>query len=81
MAPRQWARRYWPDAAWIEGEGDYAFVAYCRQVTVTLHETRERAEASKMAKDGHGCGGGCYKRHRVFSKQEAAAEARRKRAS
>src|SRR4051794_3885381 len=53
------AKCRWPKAAWVAGDGPFALVAYCGTATVTLHETRAGAEASKRSIDWTACGGKC----------------------
>jgi hypothetical protein len=58
----------WPWATWIEGEGAFASVSYCRgrwKTTVLLCPTQREAELKKAAIDGQGCGGRCVRLHRV----------------
>ncbi len=59
------ARCAWPDAAWVEGEGRWASVAHCRDLTVMLHKTLDDARAAVDAIDRKACGGGCQRRHEV----------------
>jgi hypothetical protein len=51
------------DAAWVTGEGPYLVLAYCRELTVTRHQTLERAIRTKRCIDGAGCGGNCVGVH------------------
>ena len=60
-ARRKWGRK----AGWIEGEGQYALLAWCRVLTVTLCQTRGEAEEKKEYIDEIGCGGFCYKKHEI----------------
>lgn len=60
------AKCIWPRAAWVQGEGRFALLAYCRVLTVSLHETAEAAEDSKAFIDEFHCGGMCYGRHEVL---------------
>lgn len=57
------AWRRWPNAVDIEGDGPIAFVTYCRDIKVSLHETIESAQAVRRWVDAGGCGGGCYRNH------------------
>jgi hypothetical protein len=60
------ARRRWPRAIWIMGNGEYASVSYCRaQPTVMLFETLAEAERAKKAIDDTACGGRCMRRHEI----------------
>ena len=60
-AERKWIRK----AAWIGGDGPYALLAWCKTLTVTLHQTMEEAEKSKASIDQIGCGGACSRRHEI----------------
>lgn len=60
------ARRVWPRAIWVHGQGPYAVVAYCKQTTVTLHASLEDAQASRGFIDRTGCGHRCHRAHRVI---------------
>lgn len=55
----------WPRAHWIAGEGEWALLAHCRVLTVSLHESREGAESDRAYIDQHGCGAVCYRSHDV----------------
>jgi hypothetical protein len=91
MMKSQWqneAWRRWPEAAWIEGDGRFAFVTYCRDAAVTLWPTEEDAQAEKAKLDGWGsCGGRCWKDHVIIDleserpKRAARPLARGRRAS
>lgn len=65
--PRTLATCMFPRALWIMGDGPYALLAWCGQLTVTLHPTRERAEAAQHLLDKTGCGGRCTNRHEVVA--------------
>ena len=56
---RKIAKRKWPKAEWIYGDGKYATVATCGCTSVTLHETKEKAEKAKKYIDDCGCGHAC----------------------
>ena len=60
-----WAKRQWPTAEWVKGDGRFAVVAHCRHLTVTLHPTAEEAKAALATIDAGGCGGQCSKRHQL----------------
>jgi hypothetical protein len=62
---RTMARCIWPKAAWVQGEGAWASLAWCRVLTIELYRTRERAEAAKRTIDSTGCGGGCHRVHEI----------------
>ena len=45
--PRTWraaARRRWPRAAWIDGDGPHAVLAWCPPLTISLWATAEEAD-------------------------------------
>jgi hypothetical protein len=66
MKSKQIAKRKWPKAVWISGEGPYASVAYCpRGITVALYETLPEAERAKQMIDDTGCGGLCVGDHEI----------------
>jgi hypothetical protein len=52
-------------AAWIDGTGDYALIAWCRVPTVTLWGELTAAEQQKAIIDRTGCGGRCSGRHEI----------------
>ncbi len=62
---RTTAQCIWKRAEWVTGEGPYAVLAHCRVLTLTLHDTAEKAEASKAVIDSTACGGMCSGRHEV----------------
>jgi len=52
-----------PNAEWIDGEGEWALIAWCRVPTVTLWPDQTSAQD---ALDRLGpCGGFCHRRHEV----------------
>jgi hypothetical protein len=59
------AKCRWKHAEWIEGEGQFALLAHCRVLSVTLWPTLEEAKNSKSEIDASGCGGSCYKQHEI----------------
>jgi hypothetical protein len=59
------ARRRWPGAEWIYGEGPFALLAHCEILTITLHDTRAKAEEAKRAIDETFCGHTCNKQHEI----------------
>jgi hypothetical protein len=70
------ARRRWPGAVWVDGEGRYASVALCGVPSVQLFETREAAERAKRTIAWIGCGSGCHRQHGIVKlgpPEEAAA--------
>lgn len=58
------AKCLWPRAVWVTGDGKYALVAYCGQVSVTLWGTHPKAlsEMEGLRLCGHACTGN----HRVI---------------
>jgi len=70
MADRAWraeARRRWGSkAVWIDGDGQFALLAWCRVLTVTLWPTRAEAEKQKKVIDETACGGGCTGNHEII---------------
>ncbi len=69
MAGKVWfkeAKRRWgKKAAWIHGDGQYALLAWCRVLTVTLWPTKDEAEENKKFIDEMACGGGCTRNHEI----------------
>ena len=61
------AKRRFPNAAWITGNGPWASLAACGVLTVILYPTREQAETARAFIDQTGCGGGCYRDHAVVN--------------
>jgi hypothetical protein len=58
----QEARKRWPDAISISGNGRYATIAACNgSTTVCLWRTSREARAAKQMIDSTGCGGRCHK--------------------
>ena len=53
------ANKRWPKNCWVEGDGPFALVAYCRDISISLHKTQESANADKDIIDQTGCGGAC----------------------
>lgn len=60
------AKCLWKRACWIDGNGEYALLAHCRVLTVSLWTNLADAEASKRMIDGSACGGQCYRRHEII---------------
>lgn len=60
---RTTAKKRWPDAEWISGDGPYASLAHCNVLTVQLHTTRTGAERAISFIDRIGCGGACSRDH------------------
>lgn len=54
-----------PRAAWVTGQGTFAVLAWCRVLTVTLHESESAATTNREWIDSTGCGGRCARRHEV----------------
>ena len=53
-------------AVWITGSGQYALVARCRALTVTLWEDPQDAEMRKEFIDKTACGGMCTRDHEII---------------
>ena len=62
---RALAKCLWPRAAWIVGEGEFAVLAHCRALTVSLWADAAAAEESKLFIDRSKCGGLCRGAHEV----------------
>jgi hypothetical protein len=62
---RKFALCTFPRAAWVQGEGPYASLAWCRELTVQLFATEAAALAAKDTIDSTACGGACSKNHEV----------------
>jgi hypothetical protein len=67
------ARRRWPAAEWIIGDGHYASVARCGTVTVMLFATPTEAERAKVLIDRTGCGHACRGEHEITDLATEAA--------
>lgn len=65
------ARRRWPAAEWIIGDGRYASVAYCGTTTVMLFATLAEAERAKTFIDRLACGHACRVEHEIADLGEA----------
>ncbi|GAI92523.1 unnamed protein product [marine sediment metagenome] len=61
-AKRRWGKK----AAWIHGDGQFALLAWCRVLTVTLYTTRTEAEEQKKEIDRTACGGLCTGDHEII---------------
>jgi hypothetical protein len=62
----QEARKRWPLAVWIIGEGNYASVSLCDpRPTVMLFQSQAEAEIAKAQIDDTACCGGCTGRHEI----------------
>jgi len=70
MADGAWhteARKRWgKEAAWIDGNGQFAILAWCRVLTVSLWPTKVEAEKEKKVVDETACGGGCTGNHEII---------------
>jgi hypothetical protein len=60
------AKKRWHNAVWIEGEGRYALLAHCRELSISLWATMEEAESEKKILDKFGCGGMCDELHEII---------------
>lgn len=65
------ARKAWPDAAWIIGDGRYASVARCGTLSVMLFRTPAEATQAQEFINTHGCGGDCLVDHRIVDPSPA----------
>jgi hypothetical protein len=63
------ARRRWRRTCWITGDGPYAVVAHCREVSVSLHHTQENADECLRSLARSGCGGACVMDHEIVDLQ------------
>lgn len=59
------AKRLWPNAVWIDGDGPIALLAHCRALTVTLYKNRPSAQAAMARLRRGGCGGQCHDDHEL----------------
>jgi hypothetical protein len=64
------ARRRWPAAEWIIGDGRYASVARRGITTVMLFATPAEAGRAKALIDRTGCGQACRREHEVTNLEE-----------
>lgn len=55
-----------PRAAWIAGDGEIALLAWCKVLTISLHEHLDDAEMNKAFIDRTGCGSRCHRDHRIW---------------
>lgn len=62
---KTWLRCAVPRLEWVHGSGEIALIAWCRHITITLHDSVESAEASKRFIDASGCGGRCVRNHQI----------------
>ena len=53
------ARCGWPTAAWVTGDGEWAVLAPCRALTVSLWQSQDKALNALEFIDASGCGGQC----------------------
>ena len=52
-------------SAYDGGDGQFALLAWCGELSVRLYAKREDAEEQKKIIDKLGCGGSCHKRHEI----------------
>src|SRR5687767_3467301 len=74
------ARRRWPKAEYIEGQGPFARVALCRPLdTITLWETRRDAEDNSELEeiDTVYCGARCMGLHEIVDLRPRGRKSRR----
>jgi len=72
---RQANRRWSKKAVWIHGDGPFAVLAWCGELSVTLWQTNEEAEQAKARIDGTGCGGRCVRHHEIVDMSESTQAA------
>ena len=60
------AKCVWPKAYWTTGEGPFALLAWCGDLTVTLWSTAEEVEQQKVVIDKTACGHACTRRHEII---------------
>ena len=60
-AIKKWGRK----AVWINGNGQYALLAWCNVLTVTLWPTMAEAENRKAFIDRTACGSHCTCNHEI----------------
>jgi hypothetical protein len=68
------ARRRWPAAEWIIGDGRYASIARCGPVTVMLFATPAEAERAKALIDRIGCSHACRRDHEITDLDETQSQ-------
>ncbi len=70
MVGRSWRakaqRRWGKETQIINGNGQFAFLTWCRVLEVTLFPTRDEAEEFKKNIDRYKCGGGCTGNHEII---------------
>ena len=71
---RTLAKCIWPRAVWVVGEGPFALLAWCRDLTVTLHWDYDGAVEAKRLIDSDACGGRCTNRHEIVKLAPAEIE-------
>lgn len=64
------ARKLWPYAARVDGEGRYALMAYCNVLTVSLWANLDDAIKNRRMIDGAHCGSRCSGCHAVLDLDE-----------
>lgn len=62
---RAFANCVWPKTAWISGEGQYAVLAPCGALTISLYHRLDQAEEDQALIDLTGCGGLCHGDHEI----------------
>lgn len=60
-----WAKCAIPRAVWVQGDGPYALIAWCKVPSVTLWHTYEEALKSKRLIDNDACGSRCRNDHEI----------------
>jgi hypothetical protein len=60
------ARKRWPKAIWIIGNGPWASLSECPPGgTVILFQTEAEAQIAKRTIDSSACGGSCRRKHSI----------------
>ncbi len=65
-AGRALAKRRWPTATWIDGDGPYALLAHCDTLTITLWPNLDQANRAKRTIDRRACGHACHRNHQII---------------
>lgn len=55
----------WKNAVWVGGEGPWALLAHCGDLSVMLYPTEEAAQTAKVQIDNFGCGHACHGAHEI----------------
>ncbi len=52
-------RRIFPRSVWVDGDGPFALLCPCRDLSITLWPTEAKADEAMERVNATGCGGGC----------------------